>query len=99
MHNLLIDFTNPNILYAATHRTDGCFFTDILLFKSTDNGATWSDSITPKESGCVADGLMAMDPADPNILYLRYGDFYDGGLRKSTDGGATWNLSGWAPTR
>jgi photosystem II stability/assembly factor-like uncharacterized protein len=92
---LLIDFTDPNILYAGTHRTDGCFFTDILLFKSTDGGATWSDSITPKQSGCLADGLMAMDPADPNTLYLRYGDFYDGfGLRKSTDGGATWDFAG-----
>jgi len=98
VQSLLIDFTNPGILYAGTHRTDGCFFADILLFKSTDGGATWSDSLTPKEgfgSGCLADGLMGMDPTDPNTLYLRWGDFYDGfGLRKSTDGGASWGFTG-----
>jgi len=95
VHDLLIDSTNPNVLYAATHRTDGCFFADILLFKSMDDGATWSDGITPKDSGCVADGLMAMDPTDPNTLYLRWGDDYDGfGIRKSTDGGASWTYAG-----
>jgi photosystem II stability/assembly factor-like uncharacterized protein len=98
VQTLLIDFTNPGVFYAGTHRTDGCFFSDSLLFKSTDGGATWSDSLTPKEgfgSGCLADGLMAMDPADPNTIYLRWGFFLDGfGLRKSTDGGASWDYTG-----
>jgi photosystem II stability/assembly factor-like uncharacterized protein len=93
--SLLIDFANPNVLYVGAHRIDGCFFADINLFKSTDGGATWSDSISPKQSGCLADALMAMDPTDPNALYLRYGDFLDGyGLLKSTDGGATWISGG-----
>src|SRR5262249_29763680 len=86
------------ILYAGTHRIDGCFFSDPLLYKSTDGGATWSDSLTPKESfgsGCLADGLVAMDPADPNTIYLRWGFFLDGfTLRKSTDGGASWDYTG-----
>jgi photosystem II stability/assembly factor-like uncharacterized protein len=95
VQSLLIDFTNPNILYAGTHRTDGCFFSDILLFKSTDEGTTWSNSITPDQSGCEADAFVAMDPTDSNTLYLRWGnDFYDGfSLRKSTDGGATWSFT------
>src|SRR5581483_2217718 len=45
--SLLIDYTNPNTLYTSTFRTDGCFFSDILLFKSTDHGASWSDRVSP----------------------------------------------------
>jgi photosystem II stability/assembly factor-like uncharacterized protein len=93
--SLLIDFTNPNIQYVGTLRTDGCFFADILIFKSTDGGANWSNGVNPMQSGCLASGLMGMDPTDPNTLYLRWGDSFDGlGMRKSTDGGATWNFTG-----
>ncbi len=97
VHSLLIDYTNPNILYAETHRTGGCFTGDGLLFKSTDGGVNWSDSISPNESGCLADALMAMDPTDPNTLYLRFGAVYEGGdltLYRSTDGGARWTFAG-----
>jgi photosystem II stability/assembly factor-like uncharacterized protein len=97
VRSLLIDFTNSNILYVGTHRTNGCFAPDILLFKSTDGGASWSDNITPQGgfgSGCSADALIGMDPTDPQTIYLRWGDFFDGfGLRKSTDGGATWDFT------
>lgn len=98
VRSLLIDFTNPNILYVGTHRTNGCFAPDVLLFKSTDGGASWSDNLTPQDgfgSGCSADSLIGMDPTDPHTIYLRWGDdFGDGfGLRKSTDGGATWDFT------
>jgi photosystem II stability/assembly factor-like uncharacterized protein len=94
VRSLLIDFTNPDILYVAAQRIDGCFFTDINLFKSTDGGATWNDSITPKQSGCLADRLLAMDPTAPQTIYLRYGFILDSfGLLKSTDGGATWDFT------
>jgi photosystem II stability/assembly factor-like uncharacterized protein len=101
VRSLFIDFTNPKILYLSTVRINGCLYTDVLLYKSTDGGSIWSDS-TPKDfpTGCTAAGLMAMDPTDPNTLYLRYGNFDDGySIRKSTDGGVTWTplaLSGYA---
>jgi len=92
--SLLIDFTNPNILFAGTTRIGGCYFADVLLYKSTDGGVTWSNNINPSDSGCSTDGLLAMDPTNPNTLYLRYGDDYDGWiLRKTTDGGANWGFS------
>jgi photosystem II stability/assembly factor-like uncharacterized protein len=98
VHALFIDSTNPNILYVGTARTNGCYFADILLFKSTDGGATWSDSISPNRDqggGCFVSGLIGVDPTDPNTLYLRVGDFYDGyGLRKTIDGGANWTPVG-----
>ena len=35
----LIDFSDPDILYASTYRGNGCYFADNLLFKSTDGGS------------------------------------------------------------
>jgi photosystem II stability/assembly factor-like uncharacterized protein len=96
VRSLLVDFINPNVLYAGTYRTNGCVFSDTLLFKSTDGGSSWSNSITPTETGCILDGMMVMDPTDPNTLYVGeggdFGDYY--ALLKSTDGGASWNITG-----
>jgi photosystem II stability/assembly factor-like uncharacterized protein len=103
--SLLIDSGDPDILYATTTRGNGCYYADNLLFKSTDGGATWSDSVSPDKSGCVMGGffgpagLEAMDPTDPNTLYVAETDDEDGGfwLLRSNDGGATWNSIGNFP--
>jgi photosystem II stability/assembly factor-like uncharacterized protein len=99
VRSLLIDFRHPNILYALTEKIDGCYYGDSLLFKSTDGGATWSDSVSPPLSGCSFDegywGPLpgaAMDPTNPNTLYVGVGsDSGVGDLLKSTDGGASWS--------
>jgi photosystem II stability/assembly factor-like uncharacterized protein len=100
IRSLLIDFFNPNVLYVETTRAGGCAFSDKLVFKSADGGASFSDSISPPLSGCdlgayaaVTPALMAMDPVDPNTLYLGETEDEDGlyALLKSTDGGASWN--------
>ena len=103
IRSLLIDFANPNVLYGRTIRYNGCFASDNLLFKSRDGRATWSDSASPRASGCgLSDvfhpALLVMDPTDPNTLYTA--SFDDGSsLLKSTDGGATWtNIAHWATT-
>jgi photosystem II stability/assembly factor-like uncharacterized protein len=87
---------NPNNLYLGTVRTNGCFFADILVYKSSDGGATWNNSINRDNSGCNTNlNVMVMDPTNPNTIYLGDGDDYDGyGLLKSTDGGAHWNFEG-----
>lgn len=95
VRSLLIDSTNPNILYVVAKRIDGCIWTDTVLLKSTDGGATWGDTINPRmNSGCLAERLMAMDPTNPSTLYLRWGDYEGYDLGKSTDGGAHWNFTG-----
>ena len=97
VNSLLIDFTNPNILYLGTARPGGCYSGDILLFKSTDGGTTWNDlspttdDHQPLRSGCEIHGVPTMDSIDSKTLYLPYGDDYDGfTILKTTDGGANW---------
>lgn len=90
------------------------------LLRSNDRGATWTDLSTNtgfprsnRDSSLrqrVTPTVVAVDPADPQILYVgTEAEFYDydtgdtidldpareSGLFKSTDGGATWSrLSG-----
>src|SRR5262245_64270299 len=52
--HLVINFVNPTIVYAATQCTRTvCFCSERVLFKSTDGGATWSDSVSPPGSGML----------------------------------------------
>lgn len=104
--SLLIDFSNPDNLYLSTNRSNGCYAADNLLFKSTDGGTSWDNSISPQTSGCVlggffapAGGLKAMDPIDPATLYVAEDDDDDGywQLLRTRDGGATWSNVGDFP--
>jgi hypothetical protein len=104
---LVIDFVNPNNLYAGTRFFQSAVVFapgDRFLFKSTDAGATWSNSSSPVDWDV---SLLVMDPTSPKVLYAGSSDTYweQGGivLQKSTDSGATWNGSatliasfGWA---
>ena len=95
IRSILIDSTNPGTLYAGTHRTNGCFYTDKNFYKSMDGGVTWNDNISPEQSGCLTDGSVIMDPTDSKTLYLPEGDDFDGfWLSKSVDGGTTWTYAG-----
>ena len=91
--HLVIDFVNPSILYAATQVTrTGYFCYERVLFKSTDGGATWSDSVTPPDQGCDTIRVLLLDPTDANTLVYAAYTLTDYGFNflKSTDGGATW---------
>jgi len=65
------------------------------VWRSTDNGTNWTPLLDNQPS--LAVGAIAIDPTNPNVIYVgtgegnRAGDTYYGqGLLKSTDGGATW---------
>lgn len=97
--HLVIDFVNPNILYAGTACTSRvCFCSERLLLKSTDGGASWSNSISPPDKPCDIIRALVMDPSDRNTLYLAASGLSDNPpLLKSTDGGVTWNyLPPWS---
>jgi uncharacterized protein (TIGR03437 family) len=74
------------------------------VWRSTDNGANWTPLLDNQPS--LAVGAIAIDPTNPNIIYVgtgegnRAGDTYYGqGLLKSMDGGATWSqIAGPAST-
>ena len=90
---LAIDFLHPNILYALAARIEGgCGLFDELVLKSTDSGASWSTA-GPPMSGCAGLSAIAMDPTDPNTLYVSgidiEGEYPD--TFKTTDGGASWS--------
>jgi photosystem II stability/assembly factor-like uncharacterized protein len=94
---------NPDVAYVAAL---GHLWAPNLqrgLFKTTDGGKTWSHVLALGDrTGCVD---VAMDPANPDILYaaayhVRRGPFSGGnpevqtgtgaGLYKTTDGGQHW---------
>ena len=90
---------NPNVLYVSTRGG-----TSNRIYKSTDNGQTWtmlSSSVLPGSSRRIE---LAVTDADSNYVYALYGNTSNGfgGLYRSTNDGASWttqatspNLLGW----
>jgi photosystem II stability/assembly factor-like uncharacterized protein len=81
---ILASPTDPGVLYLSTSGGG--------VWKTWDAGAHW-EPITD-QLGTTAVGALAMDPLNPDILYLGFGDPFDvhsPGLVKSTDGGITWS--------
>jgi photosystem II stability/assembly factor-like uncharacterized protein len=94
---LVIDPTNPGILYAATGIFDRDDVTSEGILKSTNGGATWRN-INYGLPNLTVGGLV-MDPRNPQVLYAatgRHNGFgggsaaAQGGVYKTTDGGETW---------
>jgi hypothetical protein len=82
------DWTN-NILYTGA-ASGG-------LWKSTDDGLSWTSLFD--EAGTTTVGEIAIDPNNPQILWVGTGensmwceDYFGIGLLRSTDGGSTWEL-------
>jgi hypothetical protein len=67
------------------------------LWKSTDDGTTWTSLLDL--AGATSVGAVAVDPANPQILWAGTGEdsnwceeYFGIGLLRSTDGGATWAI-------
>ncbi len=67
------------------------------LWKTTNNGTSWSTNTDNLPViGC---NDLAVDPTNPNVMYLATGDGYwqsswSVGVLKSINGGTTWNATG-----
>ncbi len=82
VHGLVMDPSNPSILYAATPAG---------LFKSTDGAESWNQLPTVGE--ILTPMAIAIDPASPSTVYLHtfmLGETRPFRLWRSDDGGATW---------
>jgi hypothetical protein len=69
------------------------------VYKSTDYGLNWTPIFD--EVGVMSIGAVAIDPDDPDLVYVGTGeansasDTYEGtGIYKSTDGGLSWDNIG-----
>ncbi|WP_343517687.1 hypothetical protein [Sphingomonas sp.] len=90
IESIAADPRNPDIVYLAAgmyHRGPAA------ILRSADRGATWTIVPVPFRMGGNEPGRglgerLAIDPADPAILY--FGSRFDG-LWRSTDSGATWS--------
>ena len=96
---VVIHPTNPNIVYVAAlghlwgpNKERG-------VFKTTDGGTTWTQSLYINDDTGVSD--IAIDPQSPNTLYAAAyerrrtafgynGGGPDSGIYKTTDGGVHW---------
>mgnify|MGYP003321134842 FL=1 len=81
--------TQPNTLFAGAPAGG--------LWKSTDDGLTWSTNTDLLPNLGVS--AILIDPTNPLVMYIGTGDRDAGdtyllGVMKSTDGGLTWNPTG-----
>ncbi len=99
---VVIDYTNPDIVYVAATGHEWTPNKERGLYKTTDGGKTWKKSLYLNEHAGVSD--VVMHPENPNILYctswerirLKWKDprthekTKHCGVWKSIDGGETW---------
>ncbi|WP_323756010.1 VPS10 domain-containing protein [Roseivirga sp.] len=95
--DLIIDRTNPNVLYASTWQVYRKAWKmwgggpDSKLFKSLDGGDTWID-LTKNPGmpeGPIGKIGVTVSPADPNRVWATV-EANEGGIFRSDDGGWTW---------
>jgi len=90
--SLAIDPRDSNVVYAGT-ATGG-------VWKTLDGGGSWT-ALTDDQPA-LASGSIALDPLNPDIVYVGTGElsfsgdsYHGAGILKSEDGGAAWrNIPG-----
>ena len=82
---LVINPTDPNIMYLATGDGDGADTYSYGVLKSTDGGVTWNTTGLTFTTGTVIYKLQ-QHATDPNILLAGT----NGGLYKTANGGTSW---------
>lgn len=105
---IVIDPRNSNVVYVAAQGPLWAAGGERGLYKTTDGGKTWVQSLKISENTGVSD--IVYDPRNPDILYAsayqrrRHAwTLIDGGpestIYKSIDAGATWNkIEGGLPS-
>jgi PKD repeat protein/photosystem II stability/assembly factor-like uncharacterized protein len=81
---ILIDHTNPSVMYIGTGDRDAGDASGVGVYRSTDGGGTWEPWNTGITSHTV--GRLLMHPTNHMIIFAAT----NGGLYRSANGGATW---------
>jgi hypothetical protein len=104
--SIVVEPADSNTVYVADagDAENGYDNGNIGVWKSTDGGATWSNTTSAipnldNQEGAFSD--LVMDPTNDQVLYTAVGAYQGetaNGIYKTTDGGATWTPAGNAPT-
>jgi photosystem II stability/assembly factor-like uncharacterized protein len=103
LHRIIIDPTNPDVVYAAAIGNPYEEHPERGVYKTTDGGATWKRILYTNDTSGCAD--LAMDPSNPNKLIANMWQhrrtpwsFKSGGpgsgLYITYDGGKNWKKLG-----
>jgi photosystem II stability/assembly factor-like uncharacterized protein len=68
IHRVIIDPTNPNVVYAGAIGNPYGIHSERGVFKTTDAGETWSKVLYTNDTSGVGD--MIMDPKNPNKIFV-----------------------------
>jgi len=95
--DLVMDFTNPDVLYAATwqrHRTVAAYLgggPGSGIHRSVDGGLTWTELTEGIPQSNLGKIGLAISPFDPDVLYAAIElDRTKGGVFMSTNKGSSW---------
>ncbi|NOT37349.1 MAG: hypothetical protein HOP11_08230 [Saprospiraceae bacterium] len=99
IHRVLIDFDNPNIVYAGVMGSAWGPSTEKGVYKTIDGGKSWNKILYINDSTGV--GEMIMDPQNPKKLIVNMWQFWrkpwqmksggkHSGIHITYDGGETW---------
>lgn len=83
--SILVDYSNPEILYIGTGDRDAGDAHGIGVMKSTDGGQLWN--LSNNGMGNVIVGKMLMHPVDHLLVYAATSD----GIYRSYNGGDSWD--------
>ncbi len=96
--DLIMDPSNPNILYASMweFRRTGWGFNSggpgSALYKSTDAGKTWNKIHNGFPKGDLGRFAIAIAPSKPELIFAVVESKEDKGLYRSDDAGKNWKL-------
>jgi hypothetical protein len=84
-----ISKTTPRVIYATSIGLSGSGST---LLRSDDSGMTWTPTVIPAPAG-TQPLIMAIDPEDSNIVYLRVVGALNDSIVITPDGGGTFQTA------